>query len=208
MSARNKNSMKWDIKRGYGVYKSVVTKQLESWIREGRVGEGEMFVWKSGFSGWRRPEELDEFKRIFERRKRRKEEGFIRVATPTFLKKKKGRKPPKIFIIDDEKEICWLLENELKERHFNVSSSISGRDGLKLVKKEKPDIVLLDLRLADYNGLDLLRKIKEYRPKTKVIVESAFAGPDVKEKASRLGANAFVDKPFNPKDIIKAVRKV
>lgn len=195
----NKKAIKWDVKRGYGVYGSVYTRTLVKWIREGKINEGEVFVWTSGMSGWRRPEELDEFKRIFEKKKKKKKETMV-------IEVSDKRKYSDIIIIDDEKDMCWLLEKDLGRRHFKVSSANTGRDGLELVRKEEPDIVLLDLKLKDVDGLNVLRKIKEIWPKIKVIVISAFGGVVVKEKASGLGADGFIDKPFKTEDVTKAIK--
>lgn len=69
----NKKSTRWDVKKGYGIYNSIPTETIKKWIKEGKVKKEEVFVWKSGMSGWRRPEELDEFKRMFKSRKRGKD---------------------------------------------------------------------------------------------------------------------------------------
>lgn len=204
-------SKKWDLKRGYGVYQSVYTEALQRWIREGRIKEGEVFVWTSGLGGWRRPEALDEFRWIFLERKR--EERIVPPVVPVKKRKRKGkgkkkRRYPKVVIIDDEKEMCWLLENDLKKRHFSVRSVNTGREGFKLVKDEKPDVALLDLKLKDADGLNVLRKIKELRPKRKVIIISAFGDSAIREKADKLGADGFVDKPFKPEDVAKLMRAV
>lgn len=204
----NGSYIRWDIKRGYSVYQSVDTKILQKWIRERRVNKGDVLVWTSGMSGWRRPEELDEFRRVFrkisEKKKKRIEK---KVIVPVTKKRKKSRD---VIIIDDEKEICWLLGNVLKKRRFNVSSANSGREGLNLIKDKglKRGTVLLDLKLGDVDGLNVLRKIKELWPGIKVVIISAFGGPLVKEKASSLGADGFVDKPFKPEDIVKTIKKI
>ena len=63
-----KESIRWDIKKGYGVYLSIPTTLIKKWIKEGKIKKEEVFIWRSGMSGWRRPEELDEFKGLFKRR--------------------------------------------------------------------------------------------------------------------------------------------
>lgn len=201
----HKKFLKWDVKRGYSVYQSVYTGALQKWIREGKINEGEVFVWASGMSGWRRPEELDEFRMFFERKKKR-EKKKQKMSFPAPLLKEPKKKRENIVIIDDERDMCWLLEKDLKKRHFNVSSANTGRDGLELIKKQEPDIVLLDLKLGDVDGLNVLRKINELWPKIKVMVISAFGGPVAREKATALGADSFIDKPFKVEDIIKAIR--
>lgn len=204
---KNKNDIKWDIKRGYSVYKSVYTKALQKWIRDGTIKKDEVFVWTSGMSGWRRPEELVEFKSLFEKIEKRKKRK-ARVSVPVITVKERKRKKQKIVIIEDEKDLCWLLENGLKKRHYNVNSVNSGREGLELVKQGEPNVVLLDLRLKDVDGFNVLHKIKELWKGTKVIIISAFGTHDVKEKATKLGADGFVDKPFVIEDILKAIKKV
>lgn len=198
-----KKYINWDIKRGYGVYRSVYTPLLQRWIKEGRIKEGEVFVWRSGLSGWRRPEDMDEFRELFEKKERKKRIEKIRVLKVPPRK----RKYPKVVIIDDEKEICWLLEKTLKERRYKVSSAYTGRSGINLVKQEKPDIILLDLRLKDMDGLNVIRRIKKPRSRMKVIIISAYGDVEKEEKAKRLGADKFIDKPFKTTDVVKAIKQ-
>lgn len=198
-----KKYINWDIKRGYGVYRSVYTPLLQRWIKEGRIKEGEVFVWRSGLSGWRRPEDMDEFRELFEKKERNKRIEKIRVLKVPPRK----RKYPKVVIIDDEKEICWLLEKTLKERRYKVSSAYTGRSGINLVKQVKPDVTLLDLRLKDMDGLNVIRRIKKPRSRMKVIIISAYGDVEKKEKAKRLGADKFIDKPFKTTDVVKAIKQ-
>lgn len=198
-----KKYINWDIKRGYGVYRSVYTPLLQRWIKEGRIKEGEVFVWRSGLSGWRRPEDMDEFRELFEKKERKKR--IDKIGVPKVPPRK--RKYPKVVIIDDEKEICWLLEKTLKERRYKVSSAYTGRSGINLVKQVKPDVTLLDLRLKDMDGLNVIRRIKKPRSRMKVIIISAYGNVEKKEKAKRLGADKFIDKPFKTTDVVKAIKQ-
>ena len=191
----------WDIRRGHGVYKSVNTAVLKKWIKDGRINIGEVLVWTNGMSGWRRPEQMDAFKPLFKKKKKKK--IFSSPSRPSFSQKKE-----KILIIDDEKDICGLLERYLRRRGFYPFSSQTGRQGLEMVKQEKFDVVLLDLRLPDMNGLNVLRHIKKIRPRLKVIMISAFADAPVREKAVSLGAACIVDKPFKQEEIFKIIKKV
>lgn len=194
--------VKWDIKRGHAVYKSVHTSILQKWIKEGKVNEGEVLVWTSGMSGWRRPEELAPFKSFFKKKRKR------RLAIPPDIISEKKKGSFKILIIDDEKDICWLLGTYLKKRRFRVLCANTGKSGIELVEKETPEIVLLDLRLGDMDGLKVLRCIKKSRREIKVIITSAFAGSEIKDKAIKLGVNGFVDKPFKRENIVKAINKL
>lgn len=194
----------WDIKRGYSVYRSVSTEVLQRWIEQKKVNEGEIFVWTSGMSGSRRPEELDEFKPFFKKREKKKKK--VVIIKPR-RRRGKPKRHPKVVIIDDEKSICTLLEKYLKRRRFIVNTATTGRGGFNIVKTQKPDIVLLDLRLKDTDGLKILRKIRKLRPKKKVVIISAFGDPETKEKAFRLGASRFLDKPFKRRDLFKAIKE-
>lgn len=197
-----KRIRKWDIKRGYSVYKSVYTPTIRKWIKDGRINEREVFVWSSGMSGWRRPEELNEFKHFFKKRKAKKK----KIGGHKIKFEKKER--PKILIIDDEVEIGYLLEKFLKKRRFEVFSASSGKSGINMVAEKEPDVVLLDLKLGDMDGINVLRKIRQFSDKIKVIIASAFADTSVKETALRIGADGFIDKPFKPEDIVKAIKRL
>ena len=65
----NQKSISWDVKGKSGVYKSVSTKIIKKWIKEGKVNKEETFVWNNRISGWRRVENLDEFKGLFKKNK-------------------------------------------------------------------------------------------------------------------------------------------
>ena len=64
-----KREVRYDLRRGNRYYRSVRAEQLKKWILEGVIKEGEIEVWRSGLSGWRKPEELEEFKSLFKKRK-------------------------------------------------------------------------------------------------------------------------------------------
>jgi len=64
--------IKWDIKKGYAAYRSISTDMLCKWIKEGKINNGEVKVWRSGLSGFRRPEDLDELKPYFSKKTNKK----------------------------------------------------------------------------------------------------------------------------------------
>ena len=104
--------IKWDIKRGADVYRQVFDSRLKSWIYTGKIKPGEIVVYRSGFSGWRKPEELNEIIPYF----RRYEKAQLRKLKKkeTGKKYQKTKLPEKtqiknILIIDDEKDLCQLL---------------------------------------------------------------------------------------------------
>jgi DNA-binding NtrC family response regulator len=110
-----------------------------------------------------------------------------------------------IVAIDDEKLIRKSLKKVLEERGFRVALAANGEDGLASVKRHLPDVVLLDLRLPDADGLDLLENIREMSPSSQVIVISAYGDVRSSVTAMKRGAFDFLKKPYELEEIVLAV---
>ena len=104
----------------------------------------------------------------------------------------------KIVIIDDENDICYLLENSLRKFDFKVYSFNTLMQGINKLPELRPYLVFLDINLPDGNGLDALPEIKKAIPHSRIILMSAYDSPVEKTKAIREGAEEFVSKPFRP----------
>jgi DNA-binding NtrC family response regulator len=102
----------------------------------------------------------------------------------------------KILIVDDEPELRMLLKSIL-ETDFTVSDADSGATLLKKFSEDAPDVILLDLKLPDANGLDLLPQIKKNWPDTEVIVLTGEATFEAAVQATKRGAYHFINKPFD-----------
>jgi len=105
-------------------------------------------------------------------------------------------KTPRILIIDDEKEICELVKVFLSKKNYSCFSATTEREALGLIKKEHPQLVLLDLRLGDISGIDVLGKIKELDKNIKVIMVTALDDAESIRQARELGADDYICKPF------------
>ena len=101
-----------------------------------------------------------------------------------------------LLIVDDEKGLCEYLRDFFKPRGYEVFIATNGEDALSLVKKEKPELVLLDINMPGMDGLEVLRRIKNISPQTKVIMVTISDDADTQQKAKNLGADEFVKKPF------------
>jgi len=103
----------------------------------------------------------------------------------------------KILIVDDEVEICELMKSYLEARGYNVLVANSCKDTTPVLKQENPEIMLLDRRLPDGDGIDLLQGIRKFNPTVKVIMISAY---DMSEKDMQriqsLGVLKFLRKPI------------
>ncbi|MCL5125249.1 MAG: sigma-54 dependent transcriptional regulator [Deltaproteobacteria bacterium] len=113
----------------------------------------------------------------------------------------------KVLIIDDEKAICESLEMFLQEKGLAVISEVTGTEGLATYVKVRPQIVILDIRLPDMSGLDVLRRIIEIDPETKVIMITAFHDMETTIEAMRYGAYDYIHKPLDVDELDHAVSK-
>lgn len=216
--------IRWDIRRGADIYRQISDDRLRRWISTGKIKPGEVVVWRSGFSGWRRPEELEELISYFQRyervqlRKIRRREPVRKALTPLEKATDEERSsltglPEKtriknILIIDDEKDLCQLLGDTLSSHGYKVESANTRREAMSSLKSRLPDLVFLDLKLPDGDGLKLLSCIKKINPGTTVNIISAYGTEEVRDEARKLGAYGFIDKPFSEEDILRSIREL
>jgi len=102
----------------------------------------------------------------------------------------------KLLLVDDEKGLCEYLKDFFSPRGYNVLVSPNGQDAIEVVKKEKPELVLLDINMPGMDGLEVLRRVKKMSPQTKVIMVTISDDADTRQKAQNLGADEFIKKPF------------
>ncbi len=110
---------------------------------------------------------------------------------------KKENTPPKVMIIEDEKDLCLMLSNILKKHNFFPSCVNSLREAKYQIKKINPEILFLDNHLPDGSGSDFIGQVKKLCPFTKIIMMTAHDSPREVHKAFTKGADYFISKPFN-----------
>ncbi|MBS1585417.1 MAG: sigma-54-dependent Fis family transcriptional regulator [Bacteroidetes bacterium] len=113
----------------------------------------------------------------------------------------------KILVIDDDNDMCLLLNRFLTRNNYEVATVNSGKAAIEWMKKYAPDLVLCDFRLEDMTGIELLAKIKEAHPEAPVIIITGYS--DVKDavEVMKLGAYDYVTKPLFPDEILLTIRK-
>ncbi len=104
---------------------------------------------------------------------------------------------PRMLIVDDERDICELLEEFFKTKGFAVLSAFSGEEALDQLGIDPPDVILLDILLPGISGLEVLKRIKERHPRTRVIMVTSLDRTELKTEALQHGAADFVLKPFD-----------
>ena len=103
----------------------------------------------------------------------------------------------RLLIIDDEAGIVEEVEAFFKEEGFEVETADTTKDGLEAVENFHPHLVVLDIKLPDGSGIDVLESFKEKFPEVKVIVNTGYVDQRIIDQSERLGADAFLQKPFN-----------
>ena len=113
----------------------------------------------------------------------------------------------KILVVDDERLVRQSLEKELSGQGYLVISADKGRAAISLVEEESPDLVLLDLRLPDLNGIEVLKRLREIDKNLTVLIMTAYGSIDTAVAAIRSGAYDYLSKPFDLETILLAVRQ-
>jgi two-component system, OmpR family, KDP operon response regulator KdpE len=112
-----------------------------------------------------------------------------------------------VLVIDDEKQIRKLLRIVLEEDHYRVFESESGKQGLSDIALRRPDVVLLDLGLADIDGLAVLKRLREWSH-VPVLILSVKEGAEDKVNALDAGADDYVTKPFESSELLARLRAI
>ena len=102
-----------------------------------------------------------------------------------------------LLIVDDEYGIVEEIRDFFTEEGFEVHTADTGKQGMDQVEKIKPDVMLLDMRLPDMSGIEVLRVCKSVSPKTRVIVNTGYVDQSIIDEAESLGRDVFLQKPFN-----------
>lgn len=107
---------------------------------------------------------------------------------------------PSVLIIDDEQAICASLSFALEDDYY-IETTTNPSEGIQIIENKSIDIVLLDLRIGSYNGIDVLENIKQQAPSTTVIMMTAYASIESSIDAIKKGAYYYIEKPINMEEL-------
>ena len=114
----------------------------------------------------------------------------------------------KILIVDDNENMCTTLADILEEKGYGVTAVHSGEEALDKVRNEKPDVILLDIKLPGMDGNKTCREIKKILPTVKVVVYTGYVDAVDAGKARTAGADDFVVKTADFSLLLKAAKKL
>jgi DNA-binding response OmpR family regulator len=113
----------------------------------------------------------------------------------------------KILVVDDEAEICKILDKFLTKKGFHVLTATSGEEALASFKKERPDLVILDKKMPGIGGQAVLNDFKREAPSVPVIILTGSID-ETSDKAAELGCDAILNKPVDLNVLLETVNRV
>lgn len=111
----------------------------------------------------------------------------------------------KVLIVDDDIHIQRLYKEELEEEGYETIVASTGKDALELFEKENPDVVTLDILMPDMDGITLLRKMKEHKPKTPIIMSTAY---DYRDDFAVWASEAYIVKSSDLRELKKTIKSL
>ena len=114
----------------------------------------------------------------------------------------------KILVVDDEPDFSRLFASVLTEMGYEVSTASGGRQGLVKIRENPPDILFLDVKMPQVDGLECLRRIRKNKRKFVIVVMTAYGDIESARKAMRLGADEYISKPFDIDDLKRLVNEL
>ena len=113
----------------------------------------------------------------------------------------------KILVVDDEKRLVSLVSEYLLQSGYRVISAFDGREALEMARREKPDLIILDLMMPEMNGYEFMQAHRR-ESDTPIILLTARVEDDEKVIGLELGADDYITKPFRPRELVARVRSV
>ena len=114
----------------------------------------------------------------------------------------------KILVVDDEEALRTVLSTELEGEGYQVSTAGDGEEAIKILGSQQFHLILLDIKMPNVDGFEVLKFVKQKQPSTKVIMLTGFAALKNAIESKKLGAEDFVSKPYDLVDLLTTVERV
>lgn len=125
----------------------------------------------------------------------------------SIYRKQKFELPSKVLFVDDEKEFVQTVSQRLISRDVGTYGVYSGEEALDLVSEDRPDVMVLDLKMPGLHGVEVLRRTKEIAPEVEVIILTGHGTSEDMEQCMKLGAFAYMNKPVNIEELSETISK-
>ncbi len=102
-----------------------------------------------------------------------------------------------ILVVDDEVKACELLKRFLEMKGYDVIAANNGEDAIKMVKDNKPDVMLLDIRMPGMEGTEVLKRVREFDKDIGIIMVTAVKEEHIGKEALKSGADEYITKPID-----------
>ena len=112
---------------------------------------------------------------------------------------------PTLLIVDDDKPFLQRIGRAMESRGFTVAMAETVAEGLAHIRKQPPDYAVVDMRLEDGNGLDVIAVLKEVHPATRAVVLTGYGNIATAVTAVKMGATDYLSKPADADDVYKAL---
>ena len=106
--------------------------------------------------------------------------------------------PPRVLAVDDEQVVCESIRRVLSLEGYQVTTTTSAREGLDLVRKHEFDLILLDIKMPEVDGIEFLREARAISPEAEILIVTGYATIETADEAMRLGAFDYLEKPVSP----------
>jgi DNA-binding response OmpR family regulator len=144
-------------------------------------------------------------KEVVERVKALLQSSKLKAISEEVVSSRAHVSKPRILIVDDDRSLVWIARSTLQKAGFDVMTAFDGLEGLRKAQKEKPDLIILDIILPEFNGFQVLELLRQ-RSSVPVIMLTGMSEVDSAKKTLALGADDYLVKPVTTKDLLACVR--
>ncbi len=116
----------------------------------------------------------------------------------------------KVMIVEDSNLMISVIKNFIKKsgKPIDIIEAYNGQDGVDKYKKEKPDMVFMDIKMPMMDGITALEKIKEHDKNAKVVMCTSLKEPEQEQRCKKAGCVGYITKPFSSEDILGEIKKI
>jgi len=110
--------------------------------------------------------------------------------------------------VDDEKLVRWSIQQSMDKENCRVVSASDGSEAIEKIKKERFDLIITDLVMPGFNGIEVAKKARELQPDTKIVMMTAYGSVLDREEAKKAGVSSFLNKPFMINEVRSVIAKL